>query len=267
MPIAAVGDIDIYYEVAGAGSRLLFIGGTGGDLRQGLGVLDGPLPEQFEVLVFDQRGLGRTSKPEGPYEMQDYGDDVAGLLDVLGWDSALVIGVSFGGMVAQELALRHPGRVRRLVLACTSSGGRGGASYPLHGLGDLDPRERARTQISISDRANDKAWQRENPEAANAMIEFVVQRQPSPDDAAALTGARLQLDARSRHDTWDRLPGLDVPTLICAGERDGIAPPENQEALASQISGSRLAFFDGGHMFLLQDRTAFSRIVEFLSEP
>ncbi len=266
MPTATVGDIEIYYEIAGQGPRLLFIGGTGGDLRQKPGVLDGPLKGQFEVLVYDQRGLGRTTKPERDYEMREYGDDAAGLLEAVGWTAAHVVGVSFGGMVAQEMAIRHPARVKRLVLACTSSGGAGGASYPLHELAPLEPRARAVKQVSISDLASDDAWQRENPDAVKAMIDFAMQRQPPADDAEAVAGARRQLEARSRHDTWGRLGEIQSPTLVCGGQRDGIAPPENQEALAARILGARLELFDGGHMFLLQDRAAFPRIVEFLQE-
>ena len=77
--------------------------------------------------------------------MADFADDAAALLDAVGWDDCLVLGISFGGMVAQEVAIRHPERVRRLVLACTSAGGEGGASYPLHELVDLSPEERVGT--------------------------------------------------------------------------------------------------------------------------
>ena len=266
MPYASVGELEVYYELVGEGPRVLFISGTGGDLRHRPGVQDGPLKDQFEVLAYDQRGLGRTTKPPRDYTMQGYGDDAAGLLDALGWPRAHVVGVSFGGMVAQELAIRHPGRVGRLVLACTSSGGPGGASYPLHELAELGPDERARRHIALSDLAQDEAWQRANPKAVAGILSFVAERQPAPDDAEALAGARRQLEARSRHDTWDRLDQIRAPTLVCGGERDGIAPRANQEALASKIPDARLELFDGGHLFLLQDRAAFPRIVEFLQE-
>ncbi|MEJ0043800.1 MAG: alpha/beta hydrolase [Rhizomicrobium sp.] len=88
--------------------------------------MDGPFPRAFDILSYDQRGLGRTSKPDAPYTMADYGDDAARLMDFVGWPSARVIGVSFGGMVAQEFVLRHPARVERLVLACTSRAARAG---------------------------------------------------------------------------------------------------------------------------------------------
>ena len=116
MPLATIGDIEIFHERQGAGAPLLFISGTGGDLRNRPTVFEGPLAKAFDVLAYDQRGLGRTSKPDAPYSMAGYADDAARLMDHVGWESALVVGVSFGGMVAQELVLRHPARVRRLVL-------------------------------------------------------------------------------------------------------------------------------------------------------
>ena len=84
------------------------------------------LTDAFDVLAYDQRGLGRTSKPDKPYLMADFADDAAALLDAVGWEHVRVVGVSFGGMAALELALRYPGRVTRLALCCTSPGGQGG---------------------------------------------------------------------------------------------------------------------------------------------
>src|SRR5688500_12916821 len=92
MPTERIGDIDVYYEVAGEGPPVLFIGGTGGDLRAKPNVFDGPLAKVFTVAAFDQRGLGRTSKPDAPATMADYGADAAGLLDHLGWSGVGVVG-------------------------------------------------------------------------------------------------------------------------------------------------------------------------------
>ena len=128
MPFAAVNGIRIHYELSGTGPRLLHISGSGGDLRRQPGVFDSPLSAHFEILAYDQRGLGQTDKLDGTYTMMDYAQDANDLLDVVGWDRCMVIGISFGGMVAQELALHSPQRVERLVLACTSSGGAGGSS-------------------------------------------------------------------------------------------------------------------------------------------
>ena len=104
--------------------------------------------------------------------MADYGDDAAALMDVLGWARAKVVGVSFGGMVAQELALRHPGKVSRLVLACTSPGGAGGASYPFHQIEHLKGEARARHMIPISDVRYDAAWAAAHPEVYAQMLAF-----------------------------------------------------------------------------------------------
>ena len=133
MTIISTKELNIYFEKSEykTNGPLLYIGGTGGDLRNQPNQLHSPLSDAFEVLSYDQRGLGQTSKPNGDYSMQQYADDAADLLDELSIEAIPVMGVSFGGMVAQELVKRHPSRVSKLVLACTSSGGAGGSSYPL----------------------------------------------------------------------------------------------------------------------------------------
>jgi 3-oxoadipate enol-lactonase len=135
--------LNLWVERRGEGEPLLFISGSGSDLRNRPGPPRRSFGRsQFDMVAYDQRGLGQSDKPDGPYSMADYADDAAGLLDELDWATANVVGVSFGGMVAQELAVRHPERIRRLVLCCTSPGGEGGASYPLHTLIGLDPGDR-----------------------------------------------------------------------------------------------------------------------------
>jgi 3-oxoadipate enol-lactonase len=253
--------VSLFYELAGTGERLLSISGTGGDLRQKPGLAEGPLGRAFEVLSYDQRGLGRSSVPAWPYAMADFAADAAALLDALGWDDCLVIGLSFGGMVAQELAIRYPERVRRLVLACTSSGGAGGASFPLHELASLPPEERVTRQIGLLDTRWDAAWRRDHPE----MVALMAGRMPASAGEPP-EGLTNQLAARAQHDTTDRLGRIACPTLVCGGRFDGIAPPANSAQLADRIPGAQLALFDGGHGFFLQDRTAWPAIVAFLGE-
>jgi 3-oxoadipate enol-lactonase len=263
MPVVRVNDIDIHYERKGEGPPLLFISGTGGDLRVHPNVLDGPFVASFDTLAYDQRGLGQSGKPDRAYSMAEYADDAAGLLAAIGWQSALVVGVSFGGMVAQELAIRHRERVQRLVLACTSPGGEGGASYPLHELEHMTREERARHMIPISDRKHDAAWAQTHAKQYELMI-AMSSADPFGDEPGHDAGRRRQLEARALHDTWDRLARIACPTLICAGARDGIATPETSARMQSRIAGSQLRTFEGGHLFFMQDREAVPAMLEFL---
>jgi 3-oxoadipate enol-lactonase len=265
MPFARLGPIDLWYERAGAGPPLVFISGTGGDLRARPGVLDGPYPKAFDVLAYDQRGLGQSDKPPGPYSMADYADDAAALMDHLGWPRARVVGVSFGGMVAQELVLRHSNKVERLVLACTSPGGAGGASFPFHEIGHLDREARARMLIPISDTRRDAAWAESNPDLYRQFVEMGA-ADPFADEPGHAAGARAQLEARARHDAWDRLGQIACPVLIAGGRYDGVALPATQEKMAARIPGARLQMFEGGHLFMIQDRTANRAILAFLAE-
>lgn len=264
MPICRLSDIDVYFERAGQGPPLLFISGTGGDLRVKPNVFDGPLPRQFDVIAYDQRGLGRTSKPDKPYSMAQYAGDAAALLAALNLPRALVLGVSFGGMVAQELAIRFPDRVQAMALACTSPGGAGGESYPLHQLAGMTRTEIARHMIPISDTRRDAQWAAAHPSELEALIEMG-SSDPYANEADRAMGARRQLEARAAHDAWDRLGAIRCPVLIAGGRYDGIAKPEAQSRMAARIANAELKMFEGGHLFLLQDRAAFPAIAGFLA--
>ena len=220
------------------------------------------MPESFEVLSYDQRGLGQTAKPEGDYTMADYAADADALLESLAWPAALVVGVSFGGMVAQELAIRFPRRVRALVLACTSSGGKGGASYPLHELRHLDRDDRLARQLVLADLRRDVAWRARYPERMQRLL--VMPRGAERRDRD-LEGAARPLAARADHDTWKRLPRIEMPVLVVGGLHDGIAPPANLEAIASQVPRAELQLFDGGHLFLVQDKNAYPYLIDWLN--
>jgi 3-oxoadipate enol-lactonase len=264
VPFAKIGELNFYFERAGSGPPLLFISGSGADLRMKPNQMDGPLPRAFDILSYDQRGLGQTSKPDMPYTMQDYADDAARVMDFAGWRSAKVLGVSFGGMVAQEFVLRHPRKVERLVLACTSPGGAGGASFPFHEIEHMDREERARYMMAINDTRRDAAWQKANPELYEQFVAMAA-ADPYAMESGRAMGYHRQLVARANLDTYDRLPQVDCPVLIAAGRFDGIALPTTQEKMAARIKGSRLQFFDGGHMFMIQDRSAIPAMVDFLT--
>jgi 3-oxoadipate enol-lactonase len=264
MPYANLNGLNLYFERAGDGPRLLFISGTGGDLRVQPNVFASPLARSFDLLAYDQRGLGRTDKPDVPYSMAQYADDAAALLDHVGWEDALILGVSFGGMVAQELVLRHPQRVRRLVLACTSPGGEGGASYPFHEIEHLIGEARARHLIPISDVRRTADWAAAHPAEYEKLVELSA-ADPFAGEPGRAAGAHRQLEARAKHDTWDRLPQITCPVMIAAGRYDGIALPETQEKMAARIPGAELRWFEGGHLFMLQDRAAYPAMIAFLN--
>jgi 3-oxoadipate enol-lactonase len=197
--------------------------------------------------------------------MADYADDAAALMADQGWDEAFVIGVSFGGMVAQELVLRHPARVTKLVLACTSPGGAGGASFPFHDIEHLKGEARARYMLAIADTRRDATWAAANPEKHEQFVAMAAAPPPGTGEPGHDMGAHRQLEARAQHDTWDRLPTIACPVLIAAGRYDGIALPATQERMAARIPGAQLAFFEGGHLFMIQDRTAFPAMAAFLT--
>lgn len=265
MPFAAVRDLHMYYEIRGSGPRLLCISGTGGDLRRSPNIFETPIVRHFETLGYDQRGLGQTSRPDISYSMADYADDADGLLEAVGWERCAVMGISFGGMVAQEFALRHPHRVKRLVLACTSSGGAGGASYPLHELVHLSMEDYVRFILQCSDTRRDAVWQAAHAGRFQAMMDqTLADLQVGADEPGRQIGAHRQMEARACHDTYERLPALQVPVYICGGRYDGIATPACLEAMHKQIPGARLELFEGGHLFFIQDARAFERIGAFL---
>lgn len=266
MPFVELNSLRFYYESRGSGPRLLLFSGSGGDLRNKPGLLDSPLIQQFETICHDQRGLGQTDRPDIPYSMADYADDAAALLDALEWNTCRVMGVSFGGMVAQEFAIRHPERIERMVLACTSSGGAGGASYPLHELTSFPADERGLRSLELADTRMNSDWRRENSKAfQRALASMASSRSAGADEEGREIGAARQMEARRGHDTWERLSEIKTPVLCCGGLYDAIAPPENMQRLAEKLPNARLEFFEGGHLFLLQDPKAWGQIIDFLA--
>jgi 3-oxoadipate enol-lactonase len=262
VPSAAVNGIDLYYERSGEGPRLLFLNGSGATLESA-GMLLQLFADGFDVAAHDQRGLGRTSIPVGPFTMADYAADAAGLLDELGWDSCRVLGVSFGGMVAQELAATHPERIERLALVCTSSGGAGSASYPLHELASLAPSERIAIATRLLDTRFSPEWLSEHAND-RALAEMMAARGDVAKSDEQVRGEAEQLEARRHHDVWDRLPNISSPTFVASGRYDGIAPPANGEAIASRIPDAKLQIYEGGHAFFVQDPDAIPDITGFL---
>lgn len=263
MATVDVNGIAIYHEVHGATGApwLLHIGGTGGDLRRTLPERS-PLNDRFRVLHYDQRGLGRSDKPDTVYTMTDYADDAATLIEQVIGEQCHVVGTSFGGMVALNLAVRRPELVDRLALLVTSPGGEH-ASYALPELVRLDPDE----AFPIRMRLLDERW---DPDADDpipglgVIYDIVVEQQRAelPPDAQA--GLARQLAARDGHDVVDALPAIAHDTLVVAGRHDGLAPVANAEFLVRHLPNARLEVFDGGHLVMFQDRRVWPTVIEFL---
>jgi pimeloyl-ACP methyl ester carboxylesterase len=255
--------IDLYYECSGAGPRLLFLNGSGSSIATSE-LLIKLFTSDFEVVAHDQRGLGESEIPPGPYTMADYAADAAALLDHVGWETTRVVGVSFGGMVAQELAVTWPERVERLVLSCTSPGGAAGASYPLHTLEAMTADERARVQIQLLDTRFDREWLASHPND-RGLVEMMAARRNVAKTQEQSRGEAEQLRARAGLDVGDRLHRITCPTLVAAGRYDGIAPFANSEAIAQRVPNAELRIYEGGHAFFAQDPKALPEILDFLA--
>jgi len=265
MPFVSANGTDLYYERSGRGPRLLLILGSSSTVAGSRLLIDRVAPP-FDLVVADHRGMGRSGPVPGPYSMATCAADAVATMDAVGWPSARVCGISFGGMVAQELAVTEPGRVDRVALVCTSPGGAGGSSYPLHELAHLDPADRAAAFLPLLDTRFDEAWLSDHAGDRRLVEALADTTDPRPGTAEA-DGAAAQLEARRGHDVWDRLGAVSCPTLVASGRFDGIAPPANGRALAARIAGAELRLYEGGHAFFAQDPTALPEILAFLSAP
>jgi pimeloyl-ACP methyl ester carboxylesterase len=263
MPTAHLNGIDVYYEVCGSGPRLLAFNGSGATIESAAPMIE-RLSARFEVLIHDQRCLGLTTVPDAQPTMADYAADAAALLDHVGWPTTRVFGMSFGGMVAQEFAVTWPERVERLALLCTSPGGAGGSSFPLHTLSEKSEEERDRLWLWTTDSRYTPEFLAEHP-FDRMIVAMMTGMRNAPKAAATERGEAMQIEARRHHDVWDRLSRITCPTLIAYGRYDMLAPPSNSEAIAGRIAGSELHGYEGGHLFAYQDPTAWGEIMDFIA--
>jgi 3-oxoadipate enol-lactonase len=259
MPLARVGEVELSYERAGSGPPLLAIMGMSGTrLSWGESFL-GALRESFETIAYDHRGVGESSRLEEPFTITDLARDAIGLLDVLELDSVHVLGISMGGMVAQELALAHPERIRSLVLGCTYCGGPGSslaspavAQRLVESLRSGDRAVALRTgwEISISPRFRD------DPELYDAYLARALQR---PVARAVILA---QMQAIAAHDTSARLSGLEPPTLIVHGSADDLIPVQNAHVIAGHMPQARKEILDdAGHLFFWEEPLRSAELV------
>lgn len=265
MPFAPVRGIDIYHEVQGNGPRVLFVSGTGTDLRRKPNVFDVPGIDRLTLCAYDHRLMGQSTITEHPLTMADFADDALALLDHLGWDDCAVVGISFGGMVAQHVAAKLGPRLKRLVLCCTSPGGEGGSSYPLHELSGLDAEAYAETMLSLADNRRDADWRAANPEKAKQLVDYYqTSARDNRDDPNRRAAQNRQFAARAGHDAWDILPGITAPVLVCGGRYDEIAPSARSHALRDRLPNATLREFEGGHLFFMEDPAAWPAMMDFL---
>ena len=261
MPSTRSGGAELFWETVGSGPRLLFCNGSAMTVDSGRLLLE-MVGQGFELLRWDYRGLGRSAPVTEPYAMADLAADAMAVLDDAGWETCCVMGLSFGGMVAQEFAVTHPDRVRRLALACTSAGGAGGSSYPLERLAELDGIERTTSWRELLDERWDERWLAEH--ATDMTLSQLATVDRDREDPDGGEGRGLQMRARAGFDVFDRLDAISSPTLVGYGRYDGIAPPANSRAIASRIRGSELRGYEGGHLFLVQDPVAMPDFHTFL---
>lgn len=259
MTLIKVGDIELDYERGGSGEPLLAIMGMSGTaLHWGEAFLT-PLREQFDVIAYDHRGVGASSRLDGPISIADMAGDAAGLLDALGIDSAHILGISMGGMIAQELALARPDLLRTLTIGCSYCGGPGSALMSPDVLAELSgamlsgDRERA---VRAGWEANISPARRDDEELYARFLAVAARR------AVSVPVIMAQMQAAAAHDTSARLGEIRAPTLVIHGTEDRMLPVQNGSLIASLIPGARLEILDGvGHLFFWECPEQSARMI------
>lgn len=247
MPSVDVAGRALHHVRRGSGEPYLLIQGLSGTHASwGDPFLDA-LEPGLDLIAYDHRGVGSSAPHDGPFSIADLADDAAGLLDALGVERAHVLGISMGGMIAQELALRHPGRLRSLALGCTYAGGPDGRITDravierlvgAMGSGDVEQVLRTSYEINVSPAF---AADPEHYAAFRAMAVSVPVPMPVIFD---------QLRATAVHDTSARLAQITAPTLVVHGDADLMLDVANGRAIAAAIPGAQLEILEGvGHVF------------------
>ena len=267
MPTQRVDGIDVYYETHGTGSPLVMIPGFGSS-SETWSPFWNRLAEAHEVVLVDPRGSGRTTSPDLPYTVRDMAGDVAGLMVALGLPEAHVLGASMGAMIAQEVAIARPELVRSLVLCMGTCGGPNSIPVPA----DVLRRLRAAVAPPPGTPREDSlhAWfgLLYSPEFLELHELQLREESLAVKHPATGVGFRRQGEAISTFDSFDRLPGLHMPTLVLAGEEDVLIDPRNSHILAQRIPGARLRVFPhSGHAFTREkEAEVVAEIREFLEE-
>jgi pimeloyl-ACP methyl ester carboxylesterase len=256
--------INIYCELSGTGQPLLLIRGLGswcGTMRP----LSDSLAASYRVISFDNRCVGRSSQPQEPFTIADMADDTAALLDALEIERAHVFGVSLGGMIAQELALRHPSRVIKLALGCTHAGPRTAVRSPDWATKmfvesrDMPRPEALRHSIPL-------LFAAKTVEDQGQLVEETLAVMANNDQPKS--SYLLQLGAVMKHDTFDRLSGIPHHTMVLTGTEDTLIDPANSRTIADRIPHSQLMELPGtGHLFFIEQPLDVSRaLIKFFRE-
>lgn len=268
MPVFNVNGINLAYETHGSGEPLVLISGIGYDRWQWHKMAPG-LAEHFRVIVFDNRGVGQTAKPAGPYTAQLLADDTAGLIQALGFERAHILGHSMGGFIAQALALSHPAKIGKLILAATNFGGPHHIPITPEAMAVLtdvksDPVMRFKNGLGVS---TAPGYAEKNPGMIEAWLAW---RMQNPIDPAAYQAQlAIGLGLLSEEACFEhKLKNIAAPTLILFGAHDKVVPPGNAELLAREIPRSALELLpDAGHFFPIETpEAANAAVIQFLNE-
>jgi 3-oxoadipate enol-lactonase len=262
MPITKVGDVHLYYEDQGQGDVLVLIPGITCDSTYWFRQIP-VFSKEYRVIAIDNRGVGRSDKPEIPYTMEMMTADIAGLLDIINIDTAHVFGHSMGGMIAQHFALDYPKRVQTLILGATTCGGphwiQGTLAEsfqqfldPDH-LGKLSPEEILLEALTFEFTLE---FIDNNPDLIKQHFTEKT-KYPAPPHTSAIQG-----QAVAGHNTYEHLPEIKVPTLVIAGDADGLISPENSRLLASRIPNAELVVLKNvAHSFHIEAAEEANKIV------
>lgn len=269
MPKVKVNDINIYYEIHGEGYPFVLIRGLSSSLDSWHPYSIKEFSKNFKTVLFDNRGAGKTDVSEGKYSAKMMADDTIGLMDALQLEKAYVLGFSLGGCIAQEMVLNYPNRITKLILTSSWSGDSHGIVTPIPEKnpfpklyefilqGEYEKGARVLTNSLFPDN-----YLENNPELIDKIIKNYMEHIPS------LKGFEGQAAYIETFDTYDKLPEINIPTLILHGTEDVILPVENAKILAERISNSELILFEEtGHGMNVQVNKLWTQnIIEFLTK-
>ena len=254
----------LYWEdTGGDGPPVLLIMGLGMTATGWWRTVPVLAPAGLRVLSFDNRGVGRSERPPGPYTVAEMAADAVAVLDAAGVAAAHVYGISLGGMIAQELALGYPERVRALVLGATTGGGAGHVPASAETQAFLQQRAQMTAEHAVWASVPINYAPRTRADGGERIAEDIAQRLRFPVEGE-FYGA--QLAAAQAHDASARLGQIRAPTLVVHGEEDVLIPAANGERLAAAIPGAELALWPGAaHLYFTDEPEADRGVARFLS--